>query len=142
VTQSVPAQKRQPVAKAQFISQADGLCQAVLNEIKPLRDQFQLRSRQLDFRHLADVTRQIADAIHKGVANLRSLQPPAADVRVINQWLTLSQAQVPLAGRLADALQVRDRAKITSAGQHFLSEGAKARGIAQMYGLKVCGSGN
>ena len=144
-TQTVTAQKQggYPPTKAEFINQADALCQQFHADTASLRGRIQdlgQPTSTADLHRGADLIRQYADELSSEAAKLREIQPPRGDEAIINTWLSTAESGITAFHDLGDAYDSGDGQRIRSLGSEVQSRNDKASGIAQGYGLKVCGS--
>jgi hypothetical protein len=147
VTQTVTVQKQGGPAptKAHFIESADALCQQFQTELVPLQRQLQSlpppatrKDRYAD----ADVMRQYADTLQRPVTKIRQLRPPQGDEEIVNQWLSTAEDSIALFRDVAAAYEFGDVHQVHVLKAESAARANTAKGIAQGYGFKVCGSGD
>jgi hypothetical protein len=143
-TKTVTVQQSEPLTKAQFIAQADAICQASQEDIQPLATRYRkvakAARRSDQFQEVADVLHQLTGRAKEELTQLRELEPPTADQEVINNLLTTVDSQVTITDIYAEAVENEDQSQISTLADQITSVSAKARGMAQGYGLKVCGN--
>ena len=128
--------------KAVFIAQADEICRAGNAELAP----FKRRSKALagdspaEIRELLPpILRQAVVVERAWIAKLQALPTPSGDATTIAKWLTALNEAMTDARSVADAVEAEGLAAqqpATSAGEKAKT---LARGLAQGYGMKVCG---
>jgi hypothetical protein len=143
-TQTVTAQKQGPApTKAEFIKEADALCQQSRDEAASLGQQIQDLpdpTSTEDLHESADLFREYAGILEQQAQALRQLEPPPGDEAIINNWLSTAESSLSLFRDLADAYDSGDEQEARFLNSEVGSRADQARGIAQGYGFKVCGS--
>lgn len=143
-TETVTVESGQPLSKADFIARADAICSAAKEEVDGLDGEIQelsdSASSSSDLAKLAGLFRKAADSTQGEVDQIRDLEPPSADQEIINQMLSTVDAEISQINEAADAVENSDEDELNVLGTQIKTTAAKAKGIAQGYGFKVCGS--
>jgi hypothetical protein len=92
------------------------------------------------FQAIQQLTRLDAQTVSE--SQDRGLEPPPGDCETINSMLALVDSQALIEEELASASRAVDIDKIKTLLEQGKPIKAKAQGIAQGYGFKVCGSSN
>lgn len=144
---TVTVQREAALSRAQFISQGDAICQETREASESLKDQVSqlhaeitLENESSQFRRIGELISESDESTSAEIEQLRSLQPPRSDRKTINRMLALVDSQVSLDEELAHAFETGDTGKMEALEAQAKPIKAKAQGIAQGYGFKVCGS--
>ncbi|MEK6272977.1 MAG: hypothetical protein AABM42_10080 [Actinomycetota bacterium] len=144
-TQTVTAQQQGGApTKAEFIKEADALCQQFRDEAASARQELQdLRdpTSTEELHDAADLFSEYAGTLEQQAERLRQLEPPPGDETIINNWLSTGEGGISLLRDLADAVDSGDGQEIRSLNEQVQARFNEASGIAQGYGLTECGSG-
>jgi hypothetical protein len=73
-------------------------------------------------------------------AALRKLPPPPGDAAVLQSSFDAAQQSIDLLNQISSAIRDLDASMVETLSGQLDASSAKARGIAQGYGFKVCGS--
>ena len=122
--------------RAEFASDAEAICGH--EQVKLV--QVARRARELARAPTAAglIRQQVAQS-QLATARLEGLRPPAGDGSAIKRWLTARTVAGTVALDLAEApLKGATRARVAVAGELARTR-AKARSLAQTYGLRRCG---
>jgi hypothetical protein len=146
-TSTVTVQQAAALSKAQFISQGDAICQSASEEAEPLKEKVhQLEAgitpenESSQLQKVGEAAEESAELVSNEAEQLRSLEPPDSDRKTITRMLALVDSQVLIEEELASASQEVNIEKIKALLEQGKPIKAKAQGIAQGYGFKVCGS--
>jgi hypothetical protein len=133
------------LSKSEWIAQADEICQTYKDETSDLKSEFESLeesglSSPKELVEGAALFREILPKSEEETEELRELDPPSGDESILDAMLSkVEEAQAVLL-KVADALEEGEIAEVSS----FVKEGEQAnntaKGMAQGYGLKVCGS--
>jgi hypothetical protein len=135
------------LTKAEFIEQADGICEDHASEREELQEQAAALADEVNSgddqarEELADLLAEAAGSAEAEYDELRGLTPPPSDAARIDTMLSTAQGQVALTEEAADALRDKDYKTFTALTVETGKIKAKASSIAVAYGLEVCGSG-
>jgi hypothetical protein len=132
---SSPPLSTVPSDRAPFIARADRICSELHRDQADLGSQ--LRSGK---ESEAGYYRKLGGFVRTSVANLRSLEPPARDRRLIDAYLNLVGGNAPLLEELARATERGDQAETDRLLDRVRDIGRRGRTLARAYGFKVCGS--
>jgi hypothetical protein len=144
VTQVRTQASGQPLTRAQYISQADAICQQYQGTRAELNKEFQQVGGALtnpQAHQAADLLRKAVDELKPEVQAIQALPRPTADAAVLGNLMDLQGAALTNVSNLADAFDSLDGREIRTLSAQLEKNGAEARGIAQGYGFKVCGRG-
>jgi hypothetical protein len=143
-TGSTPTTPADP-AKAAYIAQADAVCRDLRASLTPLQAQARTVAAEGDtpqgFAVAGAVSRRVAALEQAELTRLRGLRAPAGDGVVVASYLAQGQQAVAGVGLLAAAFAKGDETAIAAAEANVARTAARAKGLAQGYGLKVCGNG-
>ena len=130
-----PAQGDATISKAEYIERGDAIC-AKYNELtKDLGDQ-----KPDTFEEAAALYTQAIELFRPALKEFEALPQPRGDEQVIESYLDTVRQQLALYQRIQAAAEQSDRAKLESYAGDVRELRAKARGLAEGYGFKVCGS--
>ena len=126
------------LSRAEYIRRGDDLCRAFRKTSAPLNKQIDQTN---DPAEQARLLQEGADALDKTLQGFDELPKPNGDEKVLTDYLDLGRTNVVLVRRAADALDAGKAQEATTLLQSGVAASNRARGIAQSYGFKVCGSG-
>lgn len=136
------------LSKAQFIAQADSICESATSDAKPINEHYaelqaglSSENESSQYPKLGEVVQESAEALSSEVEDLRSLEPPSADRETITKMLALVDSQVSFTEGMASAFKSNNTGEAEALLEQAKPIKAQAHGIAQGYGFKVCGSG-
>jgi hypothetical protein len=122
------------ITKPEYIERADAICTKYKERTKDLQ------GRQPDsYEEAADLYTRAIAIFEPAVREFEALPAPKGDERVIESYLDTVREQLTLYERVRTAAEQSDRAKLETYAQDVRELRARARGIAQGYGFKVCG---
>lgn len=131
--------------KAQFIAHADAICARTNAKLKPVQQHLSALARQSEsaiesegpvaFRQGAAITRE-------GIAQLQSLPAPTGDVTTVQKIITALDDEAADIDNIAAATAHGEGSAIEAAKRAEQTTKATYQGLAQGYGLKVCGAGS
>lgn len=125
--------------KSDFVAQADRICRTRNKQIDALNKQLDAVD-QGDYEGAAAVYKKGQRITEVGLAQLRTLEPPPRDRAAVAKWTAALDVQLVLSGRLVRAIERQDDETISVLTDEIERAKEKAHGIAQGYGLKVCGT--
>lgn len=132
------------ISKSEWIEQADAICTTEQEEEKPIEAELEAEGEKAEtadqLKKLGGITRELLALVDKETEDIRALPVPAGDEATIETMLDKVQSAVPLGEEFADALESGDVAEIERTSQKLEKNSESAKGMAQSYGLKVCGS--
>jgi hypothetical protein len=133
------------LSKTELIDRADAVCTESQAETAPLRNKAEAiegssnPESPKNLARLAEILQQAGVKAEKEYAELRELQPPAGDEKVIDSMLGKAEEAATYSLKGAEALEEGELTEFSgivgTAGP--LNERAKA--MAESYGFKVCG---
>jgi hypothetical protein len=133
--------------KAEFIAKADAICKearantSTTDEVKAALAALQANETAANRARYAKALRAQAKYLTATREKLQALEPPPEDRVTVSNYLEAGGTAISLAQSLATAVESRDVARITPLVDELNTKTTKAKGIAQGYGFKVCGSG-
>jgi hypothetical protein len=146
-TSTVTVQQAAGLSKAQFISQADAICQSASDESKSLKERYGKLQAGITFENessqypkLGELIQEISEITSNEVEQIRGLEPPNADRKTITKMLALVDSEVSLVEGMASDFASDNTEDAKTLLEQAKPIKAKAQGIAQGYGFKVCGS--
>ncbi|MDP9222316.1 MAG: hypothetical protein M3P18_00385 [Actinomycetota bacterium] len=121
------------LTKAQYISQADKICQAANQKSQALGAPSSTDPQALA-KYLTKSSRIISDAVDQ----LQSLKPPKADEQQINQLVGGLKKSASYFPALIQAVKNSDTQQIQQLAQQVQQASLQGQQIAQSYGFHVC----
>ena len=121
--------------KAEFIKQADAICQDAQDELGEFRE---AEPESLD--ELADLVAEAARATDPLVDDFRALGAPEGDEEVVNEYLSLVEQNAALLRRLEEAAEAGDTSEVQTYLEDLRDIAERQEGLAQGYGFEVCGN--
>ncbi len=142
-TTTTPTASGPVPTRAQFIAQADAICQAARASLStlPTKSLIALGDTPKAFAAAAPLFRQIRSVEQAELGRLQGLRLPAGDNTEVTAYLQEGTQAVLLVGQIADAFAKGDKVALVAAEKEGNRRGAVAKGLAQGYGFKVCGHG-
>ncbi len=140
---TTPAASGPTPTRAQYITQADAICQETRISLSKLQTKslVALGDTPKAFAAAAPLLRQIQTVEQAELARLQALRLPSGDNTEVTAYLQEGVQAVMLVGRIADGFAKGDRVALAAAEKEGTQRGAVAKGLAQGYGFKVCGHG-
>ncbi len=129
------------LSKAEYIKQADAICEEGLAKTKQFQDEFKTAVKANDSQKAADSLEGLLQTSRPLVEKLRNLKPPPADQDEISHYTETREANFALSQALAEALRAGDISKQNTLVAKINSNDNEVDAFAQEYGFKVCGSG-
>jgi hypothetical protein len=140
---SSPVTATGPLTKAEFIAQADEICEKVKEEDASVETRFnqlnQAAKTQKEGEEAADLLRELAGYVSDGLTKVGELEPPAADTEAVNSYLKAAEGRVSTEEEIADAIAAKNKSRLESLSEEFSSNSALITEEAERYGFKVCG---
>jgi hypothetical protein len=121
------------LTKAEYIAQADAICQEANAKIEALGAPETLAD-------LAAMGQQSVQISEQQLAKLRALRPPAEDEATLNGAYDLVEQQIGITKQLVAAARAKDMDRINSLVAQGNDITKQAGKIAGDYGLRQCGS--
>jgi hypothetical protein len=131
--------------KQRFIQEADALCSDYQAQAEPIRGEIEAIEQSSNPESPKSEVRLgelLRDAVAKAEAELesiRELEPPKADALTIQTMLDTAQEGNGSADEYAEALEEGETSRFGDLGKETETANNRAKGIAEGYGLKVCG---
>ena len=145
-TQTVTVGHTQELTKAEWIAKADAICAETQEETAPLKAEANALKEAPEnastYQKLAEVLKAGTASIPKETTALRALEPPSGDQGIIQKMIGTVEANATLGESMADALENSDLGRFEALNEQAKENTIKAKGLAQGYGLKVCGADN
>ncbi len=116
---------------ANFVAQANNVCSKVNDQIAQLPAVKDLSSFK------ATVPKELV-VIKQGIANLKSLTPPADKRTVVNEFIGQLQSQSVLSQKLVDAVKTGDATQVEQIDAQGKAIQTKNHAIANQLGLTEC----
>jgi hypothetical protein len=121
------------LTKAQYIAQADKICQAANQKTSALG-----APSSTDPQVLAKFLTKSGQIISDAVNQLKQLQPPAADQQKINQLVGGLEKSASYFPALIKAVKANDTQQIQQTAQKLQQASLQGQQVAQTYGFHVC----
>jgi rubrerythrin len=131
-----------PLSKAEFIAQADGICEAANESQAPLQKKFeglQKAEGPNAEQELGESMTALASAGQAETKEIRALVPPRKDAAEVKRLLDSEEAALATAAEAATALEEGKAETFYGLLEAISAKSAVAQGFAEGYGLKVCG---
>lgn len=144
--ETTAAPSGEELTKAEFIEQADAICEDHASERADLQGQAAELANEVNAgndqarEELADLLSEAAGSAAAEYDELQSLTPPSSDAARIETMLSTAVGQVGLTEEAAEALREKDYKAFAELTVQTGKVKAKATGIAVAYGLEVCGT--
>lgn len=131
--------------RAAYIAQADAICRRTNERTAGTNEQIAEINRRATSTEsaLAQAAPILAEAYRSqraSVAEFRALPAPAGDAAAVDRVVAGIEEQVALIGRIADAADAGDAARMRALSAELKLTRARVRGLLQGYGFRVCGS--
>jgi hypothetical protein len=143
-TVTVEADDASPLSKAEWIERADAICEENDEEIEPLGEKFdELQDgpgSDQKSQEGAEVLREVTASRRGAYERIDELEPPPGDQQLIEKMLDTAEAGLTYNEQIADGLEADDYSAITDGVEQREKKSAAASGMAEGYGLEVCGS--
>jgi hypothetical protein len=143
VTTSAPA-AASPPTKAQFVARADVICAQANANIKPVTQHVEAITHGSESEIEAEAPgalRRAGALTRDGITRLEALPIPTGDAATVRKILDALNDQAADIDNIATAIGSGDASAVEAAKQAAERSKATYRGLAQGYGLKVCGAG-
>jgi hypothetical protein len=135
-----------PPTRAQFVAQADAICQQTRTSLAGLQTATKalvaLGDSPKTFAQAVPLFRRIQAVEQAEIVRLKGLRLPAGDNTEVSAYLHEGVLAVALVGRIADGFAAHDKAGLLATEREGGQMGAVTKGLAQGYGFKVCGRGS
>jgi hypothetical protein len=134
--------------KADFIGEADAVCSEYQAKRGPIKEEIEAIEGSANPESPKNVVRlggllkEAIVAANVELESIRELQPPPGDEPTIEKMVELAQEDNDLGGEVADALEEGETALLSELTSEVKAVANRAKGIAEGYGLKVCGQGS
>jgi hypothetical protein len=144
-TSSGSPQESGELTKAAFIEEADALCSAYQDQTEPIRDEIEGIEKSSNPESPKNVVR-LGELLGEAVAtaegeleSIRELEPPQADASTLETMLDTAQEGNGSAAEYGEALEEGETSRFGDLGKETEAANNRAKGMAEGYGLKVCG---
>jgi hypothetical protein len=132
-------------SKAEFIEQADAICQSYEPDQRDLELritawQETVSAESLNLQEGADLIHESADLVEDEASELNQLRPPPGDEQIFDRYLSLAEEASTILRQTADDLEAGNLADADALIDDGRSVADRAKGIAQGYGFEVCGA--
>jgi hypothetical protein len=131
--------------RALYIARADTICRTLKSQQAPLEARVHTlngssENSPSNYKELASLLRQSVRFARSADAELQALPAPPGDAATIEKLLAGYSEEAKDATNFADALTREERGAWEAAERALAKTLALDRGLAQGYGLKVCGT--
>jgi hypothetical protein len=141
---ALPTATSPATSKAQFIARADAICARSKVRLKPVEQRLKGLAHVSESVVIAEapaVIRQGAKLTREGIAQLQALPAPPGDAATVAKIITALNNEAADIDNLATATASGEGSAVEAAKTAGQTAKATYRGLAQGYGLKVCGAG-
>jgi len=131
--------------KEDFIAEADAQCSDYQAKRKPIEGEIEAievsanPESPKNLVALGGLLHKAIEAAEVELESLRELQPPQADEATVEKMLGTAEEGNGLGAEAADALEEGELSRFGELGKEVQAVNNRAKGIAESYGLKVCG---
>lgn len=129
VTGATGAQEAQPLAKREYIDQADAICTEAVSSLEAIETEDLLQAAQREARIMTSQLRA-----------LRELPPPQRDRNLANSFLRALNGQVRALRDRQLALERDDGAALAEVDARVAEAESEAQAAAEEFGFEVCGN--
>lgn len=139
---SSPSTPTAPAAptKAQFVARADAICARTNAKLKPVQGRLAAVENVVGSKEGAAALRQGATITREGIAQLQALAVPQGDAATVQKIITALDDEAADIDNMAAAAAGGEASAIEAAKRAEQTTKAAYQGLAQGYGLKVCGA--
>jgi hypothetical protein len=147
-TSSGEASDSGELTKAAFIEEADAACSDYQAKRQPIKDEIEAIEQSANpespknVARLGELLMEAIVAAEVELESIRELEPPQGDEATIEKMLALAQEDNDLGGEVAVALEEGETSRLSERMSEVEAVANRAKGIAEGYGLKVCGQGS
>jgi hypothetical protein len=141
VTVASTAASAEPLSKADYIAQADAICEEEGPAIEEIRDQANRLEEKGAYAASADKGEELVAALEAQNERLDALPAPAADQAILEQLADARDQRLAFTERLIPAMNDQEFAQVEALAAEIDSVDDKQEGISVGYGFKVCGQG-
>jgi hypothetical protein len=137
-----PVATTSPPTRAQFIAQADAVCRSLKSQQAPITSkvgELEAKSGTSSKSALVALVLQDVTLARAADAKFAAIPKPPSDVATIEKLLTGYAEEATDLSNFADAYSNGERVAQESASASLKKAIAFDRGVAQGYGLKLCG---
>jgi hypothetical protein len=131
-------------AKAQFIARADAICARTNAKLKPVQQRLAALARESESTvetGESAALRQGATITREGIAQLQALTVPPSDAATVKKIITALDDEAADIDTMASATASGEASAIEAAKRAEQTTKATYGGLAQGYGLNICGAG-
>jgi hypothetical protein len=132
-------------SKAEFIEQADALCQSFEEDQDDLEQRLSewgesVSAESPNFQEGAELMRESADLVEDEVNELNQLTPPPDVQEMFDRYLSLGQQASAIFREVADAFEAGNSADAQALLDEAGSVADRGSRLFQGYGFEVCGA--
>jgi len=139
VTVTATTETAEPLTKAEYIAQADGICEDFRSKTLPLDKESDRAANNLNFARAARAQRETLEILAEGYQRINALQAPPGDDNAISEIAKARNEFLVVEERYIDALEAGDVTRIESSARMIDSVTEKRDAILDAYGFEVCG---
>ena len=131
--------------KEAFIAEADAVCSDYQAKRQPIRDEIEAIENSANPEspkhvvQLGELLKQVIVAAEIELESIRELEPPQADDAIIKKMLDTAAKGNGLGVEAADALEEGETSRFGELAKEIEAVNNRAKGMAEGYGLRVCG---
>jgi hypothetical protein len=144
-TNSGGAAESTQLTKAAFVEEADALCSEYQAEVAPIKAELEALQKVPNAESPQN-EKQLGELLNEAIAeaeadleSIRELEPPQADSATIEKMLDTAQEGNVLDTEAAAALEAGETSRFGELAKEVEATNNRAKGMAEGYGLKVCG---
>ena len=139
VTVTTATETAEPLTRAEYIAQADTICEDFRSKTLPLDKESDRAANNLNFARAARAQRETLEILAEGYERINALQAPPGDDNAISEIAKARNEFLVVEERYIDALEAGDVTRIESSARLIDSVTEKRDAILVAYGFKVCG---
>lgn len=142
---SEPTRESGPSTKAAFIEEADAECSNYQAQVAPIKAALEELENVPDpespqnEKKLGEGLNEAIAAAEGELESLRALQPPPNDAATIEKMLDTAEQGNAIGTEAAAALEAGDTKRFGELAKEVEATNNRAKGMAERYGLEVCG---
>ena len=132
-------------SKAEFIEQADAICQSYKADQRDLEQRLSawgetVSDKSPNLQEGADLLHESADLVEDELNELNQLTPPPGDQEMFDRYLSLGQQASAIFREVADEFDAANIAEAEALLDQAGSVADRGQSLVQGYGFEVCGA--
>jgi hypothetical protein len=130
------------LTKAEWIVAADAICRESRADTEEIKSRYEDLTFSTPREQVegAELLREFVPKQEEETAQLRELPLPSDGEEILDSMISKVEDTGAIVGKVAAALKDGERSELEDLGSELSQENETAKGMAQGYGLEVCGS--